>query len=52
MPNRYSATRNDPAFIGYFLMNEPTWGFASQTPAEGMLLNTPNAIPAWRWRNS
>ncbi|MFW6146441.1 MAG: hypothetical protein ACOC7R_03815 [Planctomycetota bacterium] len=30
-------TRDDPAFIGYFLMNEPTWGFARQTPAEGML---------------
>ncbi|MCS7309747.1 MAG: hypothetical protein NZ741_05955, partial [Armatimonadetes bacterium] len=33
---------DDPAFIGYFLMNEPTWGFAAQTPAEGMLLNTPS----------
>ncbi|MCC5806333.1 MAG: hypothetical protein JJU00_08385 [Opitutales bacterium] len=32
--------RGDPALIGYFLMNEPKWGFASQTPAEGMLLNT------------
>lgn len=35
-------TVDDPAFIGYFLMNEPTWGFAAQTPAEGMLLNTPS----------
>jgi hypothetical protein len=35
-------TRDDPAFIGYFLMNEPTWGFARQTPAAGMLLNTPH----------
>ena len=33
-------TADDPAFIGYFLMNEPTWGFAKQLPAEGMLLNT------------
>jgi hypothetical protein len=33
-------TRDDPALIGYFLMNEPTWGFARQTPAEGMLINT------------
>jgi hypothetical protein len=33
-------TADDPAMIGYFLMNEPTWGFAEQTPAEGMLLNT------------
>jgi hypothetical protein len=31
--------RGDRALIGYFLMNEPKWGFASQTPAEGMLLN-------------
>ncbi len=35
-----AATRDDPALVGYFLMNEPTWGFASQTPAEGMLYNT------------
>jgi hypothetical protein len=34
-------TRDDPAMIGYFLMNEPQWGFAWQTPAEGMLRNTP-----------
>jgi hypothetical protein len=33
--------RDDPAFIGYFLMNEPTWGFARETPAAGMLFNTP-----------
>jgi hypothetical protein len=33
-------TRDDPAFIGYFLMNEPTWGFAEETPAAGMLFNT------------
>jgi hypothetical protein len=33
-------TKNDPAFIGYFMMNEPTWGFASLTPAEGMLFNS------------
>jgi len=31
---------DDPAFIGYFLMNEPTWGFAQETPAAGMLYNT------------
>jgi hypothetical protein len=34
-------TRDDPALIGYFMMNEPTWGFAQETPAEGMLYNTP-----------
>ncbi|MDI7275726.1 MAG: hypothetical protein QME94_07095 [Anaerolineae bacterium] len=33
-------TANDPAMIGYFLMNEPTWGFARETPAAGMLFNT------------
>ncbi|GAB3763320.1 hypothetical protein [Microlunatus parietis] len=32
-----SSTRDDPALIGYFLMNEPTWGFAQETPAAGML---------------
>lgn len=31
----------DPAFIGYFLMNEPVWGFSSELPAVGMLYNTP-----------
>lgn len=35
------ASAGDPAFIGYFLMNEPTWGFARETPAAGMLFNTP-----------
>ena len=34
-------TAGDPAFIGYFLMNEPTWGFAQENPAAGMLFNTP-----------
>lgn len=33
-------TVGDPAMIGYFLMNEPTWGFAAETPAAGMLFNT------------
>ena len=35
-------TAADPALIGYFLMNEPTWGFALETPAAGMLFNTPD----------
>jgi hypothetical protein len=30
-------THGDPAFLGYFLMNEPTWGFSSELPAVGML---------------
>lgn len=34
-------TSEDPALIGYFLMNEPTWGFAAETPAAGMLFATP-----------
>ena len=33
-------TRDDPAFVGYFLMNEPQWGFSSELPAVGMLYNT------------
>ena len=37
-------TANDPAFIGYFLMNEPTWGFAAESPAAGMLYNTPDCF--------
>jgi hypothetical protein len=36
-----SETAADPAMIGYFLMNEPTWGFSSELLAEGMLFNTP-----------
>ncbi|MCL1888456.1 MAG: hypothetical protein FWF96_06255, partial [Kiritimatiellaeota bacterium] len=35
--------RDDNALIGYFLMNEPTWGFATQTPVEGMLTLTESA---------
>ena len=31
----------DPALLGYFLMNEPTWAFSSELPAQGMLYNTP-----------
>jgi len=36
-----SNTREDPALIGYFMMNEPTWAFSSELPAVGMLYNTP-----------
>jgi len=35
-------TRDDPALIGYFLMNEPTWGFADEPPGIGMLYTTPS----------
>lgn len=35
-----SDTADDPALIGYFLMNEPKWGFSSELPAVGMLYNT------------
>ncbi|MBN1284173.1 MAG: hypothetical protein JXB47_02115 [Anaerolineae bacterium] len=37
------ASLGDPAMIGYFLMNEPTWGFIQdqESPAGGMLFNTP-----------
>ena len=34
------STVNDPALLGYFLMNEPTWAFSSELPAIGMLYNT------------
>lgn len=30
---------SDPAMIGYFLMNEPKWGFARMLAAEGMIRN-------------
>ena len=33
-------TADDPAFVGYFLMNEPQWGFSSELPAAGMLYIT------------
>ena len=33
-------TADDPALIGYFLMNEPNWGSSSDLPAVGMLCNT------------
>jgi hypothetical protein len=39
--SQLEVSADDPAFIGYFLMNEPTWGFAQETPAAGMLFNTP-----------
>jgi hypothetical protein len=34
-------TADDPAFLGYFLMNEPTWGFSGELPPAGMLFVTP-----------
>ena len=40
-------TRDDAAFIGYFLMNEPKWAFAKGLPAANMLFNAP-ACPARR----
>ncbi len=43
-----NATKDDPAFLGYFLMNEPTWGFSPICPAEGMLQNGPPGCHARR----
>ena len=40
MARPLASSVGDPALIGYFLMNEPTWGFAELTPAAGMLFNT------------
>jgi hypothetical protein len=37
-------TVGDPAMIGYFLTNEPTWGFAQETPAAGMLFASPACV--------
>jgi hypothetical protein len=34
-------TADDSALLGYFLMNEPQWGFSSELPAAGMLFITP-----------
>ncbi|MBL8177176.1 MAG: hypothetical protein JNK48_21055 [Bryobacterales bacterium] len=31
------STASDTSLIGYFLMNEPTWGFSKELPAAGML---------------
>lgn len=36
-------TKDDPALIGYFMMNEPKWAFSSELPAAGMLFNTENS---------
>ena len=33
-------TVDDPALIGYFMMNEPKWAFSTELPAVGMLYNT------------
>jgi hypothetical protein len=35
-------TKDDPALIGYFMMNEPQWAFSSELPAVGMLYNSPS----------
>lgn len=34
--------KDDPARIGYFLMNEPQWAFTDLTVAEGMMWNCPD----------
>lgn len=41
--SQLSNTADDPALIGYFLMNEPKWGFSPEFPAEGMLQNNPDS---------
>lgn len=35
-------TAEDPALLGYFLMNEPTWGFSRRSVAENMMYATPS----------
>jgi len=41
--SQLSSSVKDPALIGYFLMNEPTWGFSKELPAAGMLYNSVTA---------
>jgi hypothetical protein len=38
-----NSTVEDQSLIGYFMMNEPEWGFSNELPALGMLLNTPDS---------
>jgi hypothetical protein len=42
------STALDPALIGYFLMNEPTWGFSSEPPALGLLFNSGKSVTRTR----
>jgi hypothetical protein len=44
-------TRYDPAFIGYFICNEPTWSITVQKPAAGMLMNTDTAATRTEFSN-
>ena len=37
---KLGAFADDPCLLGYFLMNEPKWGFSGLLPAEGMLRHT------------
>jgi hypothetical protein len=47
--SQLEATVTDRAMVGYFLMNEPTWGFAEQVPALGMLFNTDSCATRTRF---
>ena len=44
-------TKNDPALIGYFMMNEPKWAFSSELPAVGMLYNSEECATRNELRN-
>jgi len=39
-----TSSSDDPALIGYFMMNEPNWAFSPELPAVGMLYNTVECI--------
>ncbi len=41
-------TRDDPAFLGYFICNEPTWAISKNCPAAGMLVNAAPGAPGRR----
>ncbi len=43
--------KNDTALIGYFLGNEPEWGFSDLTPAAGMLINTGSCCTRIEFKN-
>lgn len=38
------SSKNDPALIGYFMMNEPTWAFSNELPAVGLLYNSNGCV--------
>lgn len=46
-----STSVDDPALIGYFMMNEPNWAFSHELPAVGMLYNSEECITRTKLAN-